>query len=95
MNLPISIHNYLAQYLNYLITEFTLAGLCHDLGHGAFSHLWETFVHEARDGYQWCHEETSIAMLDHIIKENDLMPVFKSFGLTEQDIIFVKVSDFH
>ena len=72
-----------------------LAGLCHDLGHGAFSHLFELFIHEARNGYQWCHEKTSIDMLDYIIKENDLMPVFKKSGLNEQDITFVKVRLFN
>ena len=67
-----------------------LAGLCHDLGHGPFSHLWESFVREARNGYEWHHEKTSIAMLDYIITDNNLMPIFEDHGLTEQDIIFVK-----
>jgi len=67
-----------------------LAGLCHDLGHGPFSHLWETFVGEARGGYEWCHEKTSIDMLDYIIEENDLMPIFESFGITRNDVTFVK-----
>jgi len=67
-----------------------LAGLCHDLGHGPFSHLWESFVRESRSGYEWCHEKTSIDLLDYIIEENDLMPTFESHGLTRNDITFVK-----
>ena len=30
-----------------------LAGLCHDLGHGPFSHLWEQFVRQARPEKHW------------------------------------------
>jgi len=67
-----------------------LAGLCHDLGHGPFSHLWENFVSEAREGYKWRHEKTSLDMLDFIIKDNDLMPVFAQHGLAENDVTFVK-----
>jgi len=67
-----------------------LAGLCHDLGHGPFSHLWESFVRESRPGYEWCHEKTSIDLLDYIIEENNLMTTFESHGLTRNDITFVK-----
>ena len=56
-----------------------------------FSHLWESFVREARNGYQWCHEKTSIDMLDYIIEENNLLPVLEMNGITENDITFVKV----
>ena len=30
-----------------------IAGLCHDLGHGPFSHLWENFVNKARPNKIW------------------------------------------
>lgn len=30
-----------------------LAGLCHDLGHGPYSHLWELFVNQARPKKHW------------------------------------------
>ena len=48
-------------------------------------------MREARDGYNWLHEKTSIDMLQYIIEENNLMPIFQSYGLTEMDITFVKV----
>ena len=79
---------------NYVYFKFVIVGLCHDLGHGPFSHLWETFVGEARGGYERCHEKTSIDMLDYIIEENDLMPIFESFGITRNDVTFVKVLHF-
>jgi len=67
-----------------------MAGLCHDLGHGPFSHLWEQFVAEARPGHRWNHETSSLQMLDTIIRENDLMPLFRQHGIEEKDIVFVK-----
>lgn len=30
-----------------------LAGLCHDLGHGPFSHMWEEFVNKANKEAKW------------------------------------------
>ena len=29
-------------------------------------------------------------MLDYLIEDNDLLPVFEQYGLTQQDITFVK-----
>ena len=61
----------------------TLLSIC------TFSHLWENFVREARNGHEWLHEKSSIDILQFIIEENDLMPIFHSHGLTENDITFV------
>ena len=50
---------------------FQLAGLCHDLGHGPYSHLWEQFIRARNHGQlEWEHERTSIDMIDLIIEGN-------------------------
>ena len=59
-----------------------VAGLCHDLGHGPFSHLWEAFVRE--QGGTWNHEESSFKMLLLTMEEN---PDIK---LTPEDLTFIK-----
>jgi hypothetical protein len=61
------------------------------LGHGPFSHLWEVFVRKANPKSDWHHEDSSIKMLDYLIKDNNLMPLLKKLGgLDEQDILFIK-----
>ncbi|KAG0714997.1 Deoxynucleoside triphosphate triphosphohydrolase SAMHD1 [Chionoecetes opilio] len=67
-----------------------LAGLCHDLGHGPYSHLWERFVNQARPKKHWVHESTSTKMFDHLIETNNLFGEFEKYDLKEQDIIFIK-----
>jgi HD superfamily phosphohydrolase len=44
----------------------TLAGLCHDLGHGPFSHAFEGWVH-SKDR-SWHHEDRSKELVELIIK---------------------------
>ncbi|XP_063321087.1 deoxynucleoside triphosphate triphosphohydrolase SAMHD1-like [Pelmatolapia mariae] len=72
-----------------------IAGLCHDLGHGPFSHFFDgMFMPEASDE-EWKHEEASIKMFDYLLKENGLKPVMELYGLEiknekENDLVFIK-----
>jgi HD superfamily phosphohydrolase len=60
-----------------------IAGLCHDLGHGIMSHMFDRmFIPRACGACSWEHEHASIAMLDHLIKENDLQRPLEKAGLT-------------
>ncbi|XP_068216450.1 deoxynucleoside triphosphate triphosphohydrolase SAMHD1-like [Palaemon carinicauda] len=72
------------------VLSVQLAGLCHDLGHGPFSHLWEAFVNKARPENKWTHESASIQMFNHLIKVNNLEAEFRKYSLEEEDILFIK-----
>lgn len=54
-----------------------LAGLCHDLGHGPFSHVFDTEFLPRRHGSQydpdaWSHEAMSSSMLEYLVDENHI-----------------------
>lgn len=74
-----------------------IAGLCHDLGHGPYSHLFDSmFLPEIyRTRYrkinktiQINHESSSIKIFQLMIKNNNLN--FEKYGLTDIDIIFIE-----
>uniref|UniRef100_A0A9J7Z2V6 HD domain-containing protein n=1 Tax=Cyprinus carpio carpio TaxID=630221 RepID=A0A9J7Z2V6_CYPCA len=72
-----------------------IAGLCHDLGHGPFSHVFDGLViPEVKKIKQskGKHEQMSVLMFDDIVKslkaENE--DVLKEHGLDDKDVIFIK-----
>ncbi|XP_054029647.1 deoxynucleoside triphosphate triphosphohydrolase SAMHD1 [Dryobates pubescens] len=69
-----------------------IAGLCHDLGHGPFSHMFDgRFIPLARPDLKWKHEMASVKMFEHLITSNKLEEVMESYGLVlEEDLNFIK-----
>lgn len=65
----------------------TIAGLCHDLGHGPFSHLFESIVNRSRGSllHPWHHESMSAQLVERILSRIDIA----KYNLTEADIRFV------
>ncbi|CUA69345.1 Deoxynucleoside triphosphate triphosphohydrolase SAMHD1 [Rhizoctonia solani] len=61
----------------------TIAGLCHDLGHGPFSHVWDNkFIPAVSLGTKWTHEMGSEMMFDAICADYDV-----NLSLDEQNFI--------
>lgn len=64
-----------------------IAGLCHDLGHGPFSHVFDgVFLSSMKKN--WKHEQGSVNMLRYLLKINEI-PV-ENYGLTSQDLLFIE-----
>ena len=48
-----------------------VAGLCHDIGHGPFSHVFDgVFMKQVRPEWHYHHEQMSIKMVDWLIDDN-------------------------
>ncbi|XP_064399038.1 deoxynucleoside triphosphate triphosphohydrolase SAMHD1-like isoform X2 [Halichondria panicea] len=68
-----------------------IAGLCHDLGHGPFSHMFDgSFIPQAIPGSHWKHEEASVMMFEYLLSSNNLHSEFEGYGLGERDVLFIK-----
>lgn len=75
----------------------TLAALCHDLGHGAGSHMWDSAVLK-RLGVEMSHEEMSLEIFDYIVekikqdwKKKQIFSSDDPFdNLGEEDFQFIK-----
>lgn len=50
----------------------TLAGLCHDLGHGPFSHAFEAWVRRDFPLLNFHHEDMSLKLFDLMVDENSI-----------------------
>uniref|UniRef100_A0A8W8MPZ4 HD/PDEase domain-containing protein n=1 Tax=Magallana gigas TaxID=29159 RepID=A0A8W8MPZ4_MAGGI len=62
-----------------------VAGLCHDLGHGPFSHLFDLqFFKKAKPGETWEHEDASIKMIQGIFE------IIQQDYVNDEEIKFIK-----
>jgi len=59
-----------------------IAGLCHDLGHGPFSHLLDTILECNNKNKFVIHERRSILILEHIVNKYNI-------NLDKEDINFI------
>ncbi|XP_030623578.1 deoxynucleoside triphosphate triphosphohydrolase SAMHD1-like [Chanos chanos] len=67
-----------------------IAGLCHDLGHGPFSYVYDDmFIPNVRSDIKW--KVNNDQMFDHMVKVNNLEPVMKEHSLTlPDDLVLIK-----
>jgi len=47
----------------------SIAGLCHDLGHGPFSHMFDNVLLPRLNEFSWKHEEGSCMMIKALLVE--------------------------
>uniref|UniRef100_A0A9J7Y9E0 HD domain-containing protein n=1 Tax=Cyprinus carpio carpio TaxID=630221 RepID=A0A9J7Y9E0_CYPCA len=70
-----------------------IAALCHDMGHGPFSHLFDgMFIPEVQsDDEHWEHEKASVDMFHCMRKKNGLDKEMEHYGLNlNEDIKFIE-----
>ena len=73
--------------IDILVVE--IAGLCHDLGHGPLSHVFDgEFIPRVKPNTTFKHEQASILMFEHILKENSID--LHKYGFNDLDILFIK-----
>ncbi|XP_049326801.1 deoxynucleoside triphosphate triphosphohydrolase SAMHD1-like [Astyanax mexicanus] len=66
-----------------------IAGLCHDLGHGPFSHAFDIFMKEFVPS--WKHEEESFKMFKYLIEKNGIKEdMERDYTFSEVDFTFIK-----
>ncbi|XP_057289814.1 deoxynucleoside triphosphate triphosphohydrolase SAMHD1-like [Hydractinia symbiolongicarpus] len=69
-----------------------IAGLCHDLGHGPFSHTFDgTFIKRARLDTRWTHEQGSCDLFDYMLDVNEgLREILTERGIGENECELIK-----
>lgn len=85
-----------------IITLISIAGLCHDLGHLLFSHLFDDYFLEMLPNIKiiktktsnWSHENRSITLLNYIVDKYKI-PLNKDMLKVIGDLINPKESDYN
>ena len=70
---------------NYICELIKIGGLCHDLGHGPFSHVFDDIFLQNNNSKMKTHEARSNMLLEHIINTTELKD-----QITKSEIEFIK-----
>ncbi|KAK5966250.1 Deoxynucleoside triphosphate triphosphohydrolase SAMHD1 [Trichostrongylus colubriformis] len=57
----------------------SLAALCHDLGHGPFSHLFDGVFRDASRAPKYTHESLSIRLLRRIVNDKEIRDTLEQY----------------
>ncbi|MCQ2816585.1 MAG: HD domain-containing protein [archaeon] len=55
-----------------LIKNVSIAGLCHDIAHGPFSHYFNDALRKLNIGQNWDHEEFGEKIINYMVDENQI-----------------------
>ena len=68
-----------------------IAGLCHDIGHGPFSHFFEGYIKRINPEAIWRHEYASCSMFDYLLQSNaDVSEMLRKSGIDKEEIDLIK-----
>jgi HD superfamily phosphohydrolase len=71
------------------IKVVSIAGLCHDLGHGPFSHVFDNhFLRSVLPSTDWTHEWASTKLLEYMIEQSGSSDTSESdpIDLSQDDV---------
>ncbi|XP_070560339.1 deoxynucleoside triphosphate triphosphohydrolase SAMHD1-like [Ptychodera flava] len=73
-----------------------LAALCHDLGHGPFSHMFDSlFIPKFKpENYEnWSHELGAVKIFDDMVKKYDLKSTFERLGYNLEEFHYHMIKE--